>query len=84
MNKLLFKTFVTHVILYGCEVWGCDISRESKRGIEKIQKLFIIYNLKIKGNTPYLILLIEASLSPVEGMIMTRYSEDDIKMPSLG
>jgi hypothetical protein len=34
---------------------------------------FITYNLKIKGNTPYPILLIETSLSPIESMAMTRY-----------
>jgi hypothetical protein len=28
-KKLLFETLVTHVIIYGCEVWGCSISRES-------------------------------------------------------
>jgi hypothetical protein len=28
-KKLLFETLVTRVILYGCEVWGCSISRES-------------------------------------------------------
>jgi hypothetical protein len=49
-NKLLFETLVTPVILYGCEVWGCSISRESWRKIEQIQKNFITYNLKIKGN----------------------------------
>lgn len=36
-------------------------------------KKFITYNLKIKGNTPYHILLIEASLSPIENMAMFRY-----------
>ena len=55
-KKLLFETLVTLVILYGCKVWGCNISRESWRNIEKIQKNFITYNLKIKGNTPYPIL----------------------------
>jgi hypothetical protein len=72
-KKLLFETLVTPVILYGCEVWGCSISRESWRKIEKIQKNFITYNLKIKGNTPYPILLLETSLSPIESMTMTRY-----------
>jgi hypothetical protein len=72
-KKLLFETLITLVILYGCEVWGCNISRESWRKIEKIQKCFITYNLKIKGNTPYPILLIEVSLSPIESMAMTRY-----------
>ena len=32
-RKLLFETLVTLVILYGCEVWGCNISRESWRKI---------------------------------------------------
>jgi hypothetical protein len=72
-KKLLFETLITPVILYGCEVWGCSISRESWRKIEQIQKNFITYNLKIKGNTPYPILLIEVSLSPIESMTMTRY-----------
>ena len=40
---------------------------------ELIQKQFITYNLKIKGDTPYHILLIEASLSPIESMVMFRY-----------
>jgi hypothetical protein len=72
-KKLLFETLVTPVILYGCEVWGCSKYRESWRKIEQIQKNFITYNLKIKGNTPYPILLVETSLSPIESMAMTRY-----------
>jgi len=36
-------------------------------------KKFITYDLKIKGNTPYHILLIEVSLSPIENMAMFRY-----------
>ncbi len=28
-KKFLFETLVTMVILCGCEVWGCSISRES-------------------------------------------------------
>ena len=57
-KKLLFETLVTPVILYGCEVWGYSISCESWRKIKKIQKNFITYNLKIKGNTPYSIFLL--------------------------
>jgi len=72
-KKFLFETLVTPVILYGCEVWGCSISRESWRKIQQIQKNFITYNLKIKRNTPYPILLVETSLSPIESMAMTRY-----------
>ena len=71
-NKVLFETFVTPILLYGCEVWGCNISRESWRRIEQIHKRFITYNLKIKSNTPYPILLIEVGLSPIESLAMTR------------
>ena len=72
-KKFLFETLVIHVILYGCEVWGCNISRESWRKIEQIQKWFITYNLKIKSNMPYPILLKEVGISPIESMAMTRY-----------
>ena len=71
-KKLLFETLVTPIILYGCEVWGCSISRESWRNIEQIQKRFITYNLKIKSNTPCPILLIEVGISPIEILAMTR------------
>ena len=60
-KKLLFETSIIVVTLYGCEVWGQNISRESWRKIEKIQN-----NLIIKRNMPYSILLIEASISPLE------------------
>jgi hypothetical protein len=72
-KKLLFETLVTLVILYGCEFCGCSISRESWRKIDQIQKNFVTYNLKIKGNTPYPILLLEKSLSLIESRDMTRY-----------
>jgi hypothetical protein len=64
---------VTLVILYGCEVSRCSISREMRRNMEQIQKNFITFNLKIKGNTPYHIVLIEVRLSPIESMGMTIY-----------
>jgi len=72
-NKFLFETLVKPVILYACEVWGCDISRESWRNIEQIQKRFITYNLKIKSNIPYPIILIEVGIPPIESISMTRY-----------
>ena len=33
-KKILFEILVTHVILHGCEVWGCIISQESWRKIK--------------------------------------------------
>lgn len=52
-KKLLFETLVTLVILYKCEVWGCNISGELWRKIEQIHKHFL-YNLKLKAIRPIL------------------------------
>ena len=90
-KKFLFETLVTPLILNGYEVWGCSISKESWRKIEQIQKHFITYNLKIKSNTPYPILLIEAGLSPIESLAMNRFlmykhklnNIDDHRLPKL-
>ena len=56
-----------------------------------MQNNFITYNLKIKGNMPYPILLLETSLSPIESMAMTRYlmynnklnNMEDKKLPKI-
>ena len=83
-KKFLFETLITLVILYGCEVWGCSISRESWRKIEKIQKHFIMYNIKIKSNTPFPILLIEVGLFPIESVAMTRILLYKHKLNNIG
>lgn len=72
-KKLLFDTLVTHVIFYKREFWVFSISRKHWRRIEWIQKNFITYNLNITSNTPYLFVLIQVSLSPIEWMAMVRY-----------
>ena len=41
--------------------------------IEKIQKCFITYNLKIEGNIVYVILLLEASIYPFKSMVKNMY-----------
>ena len=83
-KKFLFETLVTPVILYGCEVWGCSISRESWRKIEQIQKRFTMYNLKIKSNTPYPILLIEVGISPIESLALTKLLLYKHKLNNIG
>ena len=35
-KKFLFETLAIPIILYGCEVWGCEISREYWMNIEQI------------------------------------------------
>ena len=90
-KKLLFEILVSPVVLYGCEVWGCSISRESWRKTGQIQKRFITYNLKIKSNTPYHILLIEVGLSPIKSLDVSRlllykhkiYNMGDHRLPKL-
>ena len=57
----------------GVRFWGCSISREFWRKIEQIQKHFIAYNLQIKSNTPYPILLLEVGLLAIKSIAMTRY-----------
>ena len=52
--------------------------------IEQIHKWFITYNLKIKSNMPYPILLIEVGLSPIESMAMTRYLMYQHKINNMG
>jgi hypothetical protein len=90
-KKCLFHTLITSVILYGCEVWGCSISRESWINIEQIQNNFITCNPKIKGNTPYPVIFIEPSLHPIESIAMIRYltykkkinNMDDKRLPQI-
>ena len=83
-KKFPFETRVFLLIFYGCEVWGCSISRESWRKIEQFQKQFITYNLKIKNNMLYLILLIEVDLSFIESIVMTRYLMYKHKINNMG
>ena len=82
--KFPFETLVIPIILYGCEVWGCNISSESWRKIEQIRKRFITYNLKIKSNMPYPIILIKVGLSPIKSMVMTRYLMYKHKINNMG
>ena len=84
-KKFLFETLVIPVkscmlVNYG----GAMISIESWRKIEQIHKLFINYNLKIKSNTPYHILLIEVGLSPIESLAMTRLLVYKHKINNMG
>ena len=83
-KNFLFETLVAPVILYGCEVWGWNISRESWRKIEQIHQHFITYNLKIKSNIPYPILLIKVGLSPIENLDMTRLLLYKHKLNNIG
>jgi hypothetical protein len=71
--RKIFSLRVFSLSLYGCEVQICRISLESYRKIKHIENFFITYNLKIKGNTSYPILLIKTSLYPIESTTMIRY-----------
>ena len=38
-KKFLFETLFTPVILYGCEVWGCGISRDPREILTKCRSV---------------------------------------------
>ncbi|KAH9324645.1 hypothetical protein KI387_004823, partial [Taxus chinensis] len=71
-KKTLFGLLVTPVALYGCEVWGSNMSRHWWRQVERIQKHLITSTLKVKSTVPYEILLAEAGMLPMEASAITR------------
>lgn len=71
--KIHSLRLINPFILYGCDISGHSISKDSRRKIEYIQKEFITYKIKIKGNIIYHILLIEARIRCSESIDMTRY-----------
>ena len=50
----------------------------------KSKSIVKTYNLKIKSNTPYPILLIEVGLSPIESLAMTRLMLYKHKINNMG
>ena len=51
--------------------FGVATSLDNLGEREQIYNCLIMYNLKIKRNTPYPILLLEVGLSPIESLAMT-------------
>lgn len=68
----LFHSLVRFVVLYGLQVWGPTTSSNWSK-LEAIQKLFLEVELAVKAQTPYTLLLAEASLLPlqVEALYLT-------------
>ena len=58
-------------ILYGSEIWGGSIYKETWKKIKQIHMHFIINNIKIKISTPYTNLL--SRISCMESKTMIRY-----------
>lgn len=72
-EKVLLDTLVIPMILYGCEVWECRLSKETWRKVKQILTHFIINNLKIKCNIPYPVLLLKVRLPPIKSKVMIKY-----------
>eukprot|EP00249_Psilotum_nudum_P025149 c29391_g1_i1 orf=1144-4386(+) len=68
----LFEAIVVPTILYGCEIWGCSISQETWKKIERIQKKFLGNYMGVKITTPYLLLLEESGRAPLECRALER------------
>lgn len=65
-RKILFGMLVISVVLYGCELWGRNVSNHKWWKRERIQKYFITTNLKVKSTTTCEILLVGVSMLLVE------------------
>jgi len=68
----LFGIFVISLILYDCEQWASSTSKMQWKQIEKIQKCLITNKLKIKSAVPYVILLSETWVAPIEAIVMVQ------------
>ena len=62
----LFEVIVIPTLLYGCEIWGPSISRETWQKVERVQKRFFTNYMGVKSTTPYLLLLEEAGQPMLE------------------
>jgi hypothetical protein len=71
-QKTLFGLLVTPVVLYGCEIWGSNMSTCKWRQLEIIQKQLITSNLKVKAIVPHGILLAETCIFPLETTTITK------------
>lgn len=69
-KKMLFDLLVTSVVLYRCEIWGSSMPDQKWRQVKRIQKHFIINNLKVKTNVPYKILLAKGDSFPLKAVAM--------------
>ena len=68
-KKFIFEALVTIIILYNCEVWGCNVFQESRKKTEKIQKRYISY--------------ITLMYSHVENISMSRYLMSKTKINNM-
>lgn len=73
IRRKLFRSVVQPVLLYGCAVWGPALSDKLWDKIEKVQKQFLLNEFKVKQNTSYHILLLEANLLPIEAEALCQF-----------
>ena len=84
MLQFLFETLV---ILVSYTTGKKGVATSPKNLGEKLinfRKCFITYNLKIKNNMLYLILLIEVGIFPIKSMSMTRHLIYKHKINNMG
>ena len=72
VKLMLFNTMVTQVSLYGVEVRGDTISLNAWNEIEKIQKIFLRRQLRVKCTTSYQVMLLETGVRPIELLALQR------------
>lgn len=69
----LFRALVEPVLLYGAEVWGPAICKNTWDRLERVQKAFLTYSLGVKDTVPYQILLYETGFWPLQHSAMRRH-----------
>jgi hypothetical protein len=63
---------VTSVVLYGCEIWGSNISTCKWRHLERIHRQLITSNIIVKATVPYEIILAEIGNFSLEATTITK------------
>lgn len=66
LRKLLFRSLVLPVLLYGVPAWGPATSTTGWKRLEAVQKTFLQHELGVRPQIPYLLLLAEVGWIPVE------------------
>ncbi|KAL3696409.1 hypothetical protein R1sor_010485 [Riccia sorocarpa] len=66
LRRHLFDSLVKTVVLYGTSVWGPALSPATWSQIESIHKLFLQYELGVRVQIPYVLLLAETGRLPLE------------------
>ena len=79
LEKYIFDTLVTLVLLYGVEVWEGNIPKSTWKEFENVQTHFHT-KLQVKKQRPYTLLFLEIGSLPIEIMALEMFVEYMLKV----